>query len=327
MSDACRVGSLVVLIGLLLIAPRTVHCRYREAAFWFEDYGKGMKIARERGAPVILFFDLKTLKTGYELFGQLSGDPKISLPLEKLVRIRLDQPDLGVSRGQYSVHYYPTLVILDRYEREVGRLSFPQPDDQWKDELIAACERALEPLASLVTVDRPNPILCECGAGLSSDNGPGRASTGHGGCQYSSVRSTIQKAVRFAAAASAKSRGLVVSSAVRKARPTPALAKPFARGAANLGAARTPVARTRDLNLGGTVTGATAACVVGASVRKPASTTAVPVLAPQKSPTSQDGPGKRPAVSPAAKKSAMSVVPAAPVSVLIEDEVETDGDE
>ena len=136
------VGALLFQAGIAapLLAARP------DRPIWLEEYHKGMKRAREQGAPVVVFFDLQEAKASHELWVRLNEDPRLVQAMAPFVRIRLEEPDLGISMYVYHNHILPALVVLDRYERIVGKLTFPQPDEQWTTLLVSMCADAFEPV-------------------------------------------------------------------------------------------------------------------------------------------------------------------------------------
>lgn len=119
-----------------------------EPPYWFRDYQKAFKFARQRRQPIAIVFGLSTTKATHELLVRLKEDPALVHALDGFARVELEEPDQGIAASVYGIWVVPTLVILDRYEREVGRLSFPQADEQWRTELLAMIARASDPTSN-----------------------------------------------------------------------------------------------------------------------------------------------------------------------------------
>lgn len=145
------------LAALLALLLASAACALTDPPFWFRDYQKAFKAARERRQPIAIVFGLSTTKATHELLVRLKEDPLLVHELDGFAKVELEEPDQGIAASVYGIWIVPTLVILDRYEREVGRLSFPQPDEQWRTELLALIARAKDPTPN--AVEEPKKLL------------------------------------------------------------------------------------------------------------------------------------------------------------------------
>lgn len=138
------------VLAVLLALAGAAHA-FTDPPYWFRNYQKAFKFARERRQPIAVVFGLSTTKATHELMVRLKEDPELEHALDGFARVELEEPDQGIAASVYGIWVVPTLVILDRYEREVGRLSFPQADEQWRQELLAMCARAQDPSGNVAT--------------------------------------------------------------------------------------------------------------------------------------------------------------------------------
>lgn len=148
---------LPLALALLLASAACAACALPDPPFWFRDYQKAFKFARERRQPIAIVFGLSTTKATHELLVRLKEDPLLVHELHGFARVELEEPDQGLATSVHGIFIVPTLVILDRYEREVGRLSFPQADEQWRTELLAMLARAKDPTSNAVEEPKRPP--------------------------------------------------------------------------------------------------------------------------------------------------------------------------
>ena len=147
-----------VLTACLLACAASPALAVLDPPVWLHDYQKTFKLARERRQPIAIVFGLSTTKATHELNVRLREDPALVKALDGFARVELEEPDQGIAASVYGIWVVPTLVVLDRYEREVGRLTFPQADDQWHAELLAMCARAQDPSSNVMPIVSPADI-------------------------------------------------------------------------------------------------------------------------------------------------------------------------
>jgi hypothetical protein len=161
--DGMVVGShIFVMLALALAAGLAVPCAAAHRApvchptEWRTDYACAMEEARHSGRPAVIYFAVQWDATSTEAFQVLRRDPQLVRALHSFMRIRLEEPDLGVAYARFRVNELPSLAVVDPDGCRVGVIVVDPESNAWVPPLLTACGEAMR--RAICVLDPPRHL-------------------------------------------------------------------------------------------------------------------------------------------------------------------------
>lgn len=147
----------MVAFACSAVSLSAFHGPAMDPAQWDGNHDAAMAAARRETRASVLYFTAPLDAVSHETFIRLKTDPVLVDAMDRMVRVILEQPDLGIAHGRYRVTELPALAVLDPGGALVDLVVVTPHSDKWVGRFLDACEEAHARTAAWVR--HPPPAL------------------------------------------------------------------------------------------------------------------------------------------------------------------------
>lgn len=132
-----------LLLALLISAsPMTQWGPANRPNHWDGDHDRAMAAARREGRATVLYFTLPLDATSHEVFIRLKTEPRLVDAMDRMVRVVVEQPDLGIAYGRYRLAEFPAIAVLDPGGALVDTITITPHSEAWVHAFLGTLREA-----------------------------------------------------------------------------------------------------------------------------------------------------------------------------------------